>query len=113
LDAWIGGSLKIDIDKLTEEQLVDLNHRIVARLKFLREARSHSAMLEFRIGDRVSFNPEGRAQLVGIVTKYNRKTVTVITEGGEHWNVSPMLLRRAVAAVSQSASPNVVPIKRE
>ena len=105
--------MKIDLDKLTEAQLVDLNHRIVARLKFLREARSHSAMLEFRIGDRVTFKPEGSLPLVGVLTKYNRKTVTVITGDGEHWNVSPMFLRKADVQSTQSSAPNVVPIKRE
>jgi len=42
--------LKIDIDSLAEEQLIELNHRIVARLRLLNEMRSHSAMLDFRIG---------------------------------------------------------------
>ena len=104
--------MKIDIDKLSEEELADLNHRIVARLKFLHESRAHSAMLEFRIGDRVTFKREGRAPIVGVLTKYNRKTVTVITEGGEHWNVAPMFLRKAGAQSSQSSGSNVVPIKR-
>ena len=45
--------MKIDIDRLTEDELVDLNHRIVARLKMLNEVRAHSQMLEFKIGDRV------------------------------------------------------------
>ena len=48
---------RIDIDELTEAELVDLNHRIVERLRFLNHMRAHSQMLEFRIGDRVSFQP--------------------------------------------------------
>jgi hypothetical protein len=51
--------MKIDIDKLTEQELVDLNHRIVARLRFLAEMRAHTEMLEFSIGDRVVFQPPG------------------------------------------------------
>ena len=51
--------MKIDIDKLTEAELVDLNHRIVERLRFLNQARAHIQMLEFKIGDRVTFQPEG------------------------------------------------------
>ena len=99
--------MNLDIDKLTEAELVDLNHRIVARLKMLNEMRAHSQMLEFKIGDRVSFQPEGQSAIVGMLTRYNRKTVTVITDDGQHWNVSPMLLRRAVAresAPGQSAA---------
>src|SRR3989304_4995803 len=50
-------SMKIDIDKLTEAELVDLNNRIVERLRFLTHMRAHAQMLEFKIGDRVSFQP--------------------------------------------------------
>ena len=87
--------MKIDIDKLSEDELVDLNNRIVARLRFLNQMRAHSQMLDFRIGDRVTFQPEGRSPLIGIITRYNKKTVTVITDGGQHWNVAPGLLRKA------------------
>jgi hypothetical protein len=88
-------SMKIDIDKLSEDELIDLNNRIVARLRFLNQMRAHSQMLDFRIGDRVTFQPEGRPPLFGIITRYNRKTVTVITDSGQHWNVAPGLLRKA------------------
>ena len=43
--------MKIDIDHLTEAELVDLNSRIVARLRFLEQMRAHVEMLEFKIGD--------------------------------------------------------------
>ena len=86
--------MKIDIDKLTETELVDLNNRVVARLKFLSQMRAHAQMLDFSIGERISFQPEGHSFLTGIIAKYNRKSVTVITENGQHWNVSPMFLRK-------------------
>jgi len=57
--------MNIDIDKLSENELIDLNHRIVARLRFLNQMRAHSQMLDFRIGDRVTFQPEGRPALFG------------------------------------------------
>src|SRR6202171_3612059 len=72
--------MRIDIEGLTEAELVDLNNRVVGRLKFLRHMRAHSQMLEFSIGDRVSFQPEGRPLQLGMLTRYNKKTVTVITE---------------------------------
>ncbi|HEX9580853.1 MAG TPA: hypothetical protein VF970_07080 [Gemmatimonadales bacterium] len=87
--------MSIDIDKLTQAELVDLNNRIVERLRFLRHARAHAEMLEFGIGDRVAFQPGGRPPVVGMLTRYNKKTVTVITDTGERWNVDPHLLRRA------------------
>jgi len=103
---------RIDIDELTEAELVDLNHRIVERLRFLNHMRAHSQMLEFRIGDRVSFQPQGRAPVVGMLTRYNRKTVTVITDDGHHWNVSPQFLRRVESTVIDESDPtNVVHFK--
>jgi len=81
--------MKIDIDNLSEEELIDLNHRIIERLRFLSQMRAHSKMLDFRIGDRVTFQPEGRPPVVGMLTRYNKKTVTVITDSGQHWNVAP------------------------
>jgi len=86
--------MSIDIDALTEAELVALNHRIVARLKLLQQMRAHTAMLEFSLGERVSFQPDGHPVLFGTVTKYNRKSVTVITEGGQHWTVAPAFLRK-------------------
>jgi len=86
--------MKIDIDKLTEAELIDLNNRVVARLRFLTEMRAHARMLEFKIGDRVSFEPDGHPTVVGMVTRYNKKTVTVVTDAGQRWNVAPSLLRR-------------------
>lgn len=50
--------MRIDIDKLTEEELIDLNHRIVERLRMIRELRAHGAMMNFRIGERVVFYPD-------------------------------------------------------
>lgn len=97
--------MRIDIDGLTEAELIDLNNRVVERLKFLRHMRAHSQMLEFSIGDRVSFQPDGRPLLVGMLTRYNKKTVTVITESGEQWNVAPGLLH----SVNSSQSPDNAP----
>ena len=101
--------MKIDIDSLTEADLIDLNNRIVERLRFLHQMRSHAEMLEFRIGDRVEFQPDGQPLVVGMLTRYNKKTVTVITDAGQRWNVDPGFLRRASVEVDQSASdPKVI-----
>ena len=93
----------IDIDGLTEPELIDLNNRIVARLRFLQQARAHQSMLEFRIGDRVGFPSQAHGLVVGTLTRYNKKSVTVISESGERWTVAPSLLRR-VRDVKEAAS---------
>jgi len=106
--------MRIDIDGLTEAELIDLNHRVVERLKFLNHMRAHAQMLEFSIGDRVSFQPEGRPLIVGVLTRYNKKTVTVITESGEHWNMAPGLLGRVSSSQSvDNRSSNVIELNRK
>jgi hypothetical protein len=106
--------MRIDIDRLTEAELIDLNNRIVERLRFLNQMKAHSQMLEFRIGDRVTFQPEGLPPLIGMLTRYNRKTVTVITDDGQHWNVAPMFLRTVAPADSEETlDKNIIRMKRE
>ncbi len=104
---------KIDIDSLTEAELSDLNNRIVERLRFLHQARAHSRMLEFSVGDRVSFQPEGREPVLGVLTRYNRKTVTVITEQGQRWNVSPGALSKVKDVKDSFGGPNVVALRKK
>ena len=105
--------MKIDIDQLTEAELIDLNHRIVERLRFLSQMRAHVEMLEFKIGDRVTFQPLGQGRLKGMLTPYNKKTVTVITDTGQRWNVSPAVLSRVKPAKgTNTARSNVVPLNK-
>ena len=105
---------KINIDELTEAELIDLNHRIVERLRFLSQMRAHKRMIEFKIGDRVTFQPEGRPPVTGMLVRYNKKTVTVITEDGQHWNVSPSLLHRQESAGNADfVKANLIPFKKK
>jgi len=105
--------MKINIDELTEAELIDLNHRIVERLRFLKQMRAHEKMLEFKIGDRVTFQPEGHSRVAGMLVRYNRKTVTVITDDGQHWNVSPGFLRKMESAGNTNfGKSNLIPLKK-
>lgn len=86
--------MKIDIDTLTYDELVSLNYKIVERLKFLDSMHTHKEMMQFNPGDQVWFEPPGRGKQFGTIVKYNKKTVTVITESGQKWNISPHLLNK-------------------
>lgn len=107
--------MTIDIDRLTEAELHDLNHRIVARLRFLQQMRAHASMLEFRVGDRVEFQPtDGRPLVAGMLTRYNRKTVTVIADDGVRWNVAPVFLRKAnMEKDITPAQANIFPLRSQ
>lgn len=103
---------KIDIDKLSEAELVDLNHRIVERLRFLEQRRAHARMLEFSIGDRVCFESGSHGLVEGILTRYNKRTVTVIADDRRQWNVSPGLLHRPNPPdAAEAGATNVIRLK--
>ena len=83
--------MPIDIDGLSFEELLELNQRVVARLKMLESMQVHMEMMRFNPGQRVSFEHRG-GRILATLVKYNRKTVTVITDDGQRWNISPHLL---------------------
>jgi hypothetical protein len=108
--------MKIDIDKLSEEELIDLNHRIVERLKFLESCHTHKEMMEmmeFSPGDQVSFEPPGQKKKMGTLVKYNKKTVTVITSTGQKWNVSPHLLTKVKKVKANEDRGNVIELHQK
>lgn len=86
--------MTIDIDQLTETELIDLNRRIVERLRLIQQMRAHKAMMNFSVGEKVQFRSSVGELVRGILTRYNKKTVTIITDDHRHWNVSPALLEK-------------------
>jgi len=86
--------MAIDIDDLTYEQLINLNHKIVERLKFMDSMHAHNEMIQFNPGDKVTFEPHNREKQTGTLVKFNKKTVTVLTDDGQSWNVAPHLLSK-------------------
>jgi hypothetical protein len=47
-----------------------------------------------------------------MIMRYNRKTMTVIADGGRQWNVSPSLLRRAGSFETAETEPsNIIRLK--
>jgi hypothetical protein len=83
--------MTIDLERMSTDELVALNHRIVERLKYLESVQTYESMMAFNLGAKVSFESRDGREL-GTLVKYNRKTVTVITDGGTRWNISPHLL---------------------
>jgi len=103
--------MAIDIDDLTYEELVKLNHKIVERLKFLDSMHTHNEMMQFSPGDKVTFHPTNRERQTGTLVKYNKKTVTVVTDNGEQWNVAPQLLskiKKEKTKTNKSKQGNVI-----
>lgn len=98
---------RINIDHLTEAELIDLNHRIIERVRLMNQVRAHDyAAVSYRRSRRLQ--TRAGTSLFGILTRYNRKSVTVITDSGQRWNVSPRFLRLAEAG-QESANTQSVP----
>lgn len=99
--------MSINIDHLSVDELVTLNHHIIERLKMLESLEAHKSMMQFHPGARVSFDSPSGERLSGTVMKFNRKTVTVVTDTSQRWNISPHLL----SPIKNAQAGTVVDIK--
>jgi hypothetical protein len=54
--------------------------------------------MRFSPGDQVCFDLASRGKQFGTLVRFNKKTVTIITESGQQWNISPHLLRKVKSA---------------
>jgi len=103
--------MKINIDHLTESELIHLNEKIIQRLRMIRQMRAHVQMLDFQIGERVWFQTEGEEIISGMLVRYNKKSVTVVTDDGHRWTVAPGFLRKTTPASASPGTGNVVEIE--
>jgi hypothetical protein len=100
-----------DLTKLSEDELVELNRRIIERLQLLRSARSLAQLARFSVGMAVEFDTDDRRTISGTVARLNQRTATVVTASGR-WRVSPRLLRPAASTPATTRSPRVVVLPR-
>ncbi len=100
--------MRINIDQLTEPELLELNRRIVERLRILHQLHAHVRMMEFNIGERVSFQTDQHKTVEGTLVRYNKKSVTIVSDDGGRWTVSPGLLRKAGAAGREGKAGKVI-----
>jgi hypothetical protein len=86
-------TMSIDLTRLSEDELIDLNRRIVERLRLMRSTRQLVELAQFTVGMSVEFTTDDGRTLQGAITRLNRKTATVCCNPSGHWRVSPTLLR--------------------
>lgn len=79
------------LDTLNEEQLELLYDKVWERLQFLRRKEDLHELSHFSVGDKVAFDCRGQL-LAGIIIRINQRTVTLRTESGRQWRVSPHCL---------------------
>ncbi|HEY9120427.1 MAG TPA: hypothetical protein VIN33_11760 [Marinobacter sp.] len=104
--------MSIDIDGLSYEELLDLNDRIIARLKHLDASDTLNAMMKLNLGSKVCFDAGHQGIQVGTLIKFNQKTVTVLTDNGRRrWKVSPQMLSPVIEEAGSST--NVIDIQKK
>ena len=94
----------IDLTKFSEDELIDLNRRIVERLQFIRSARHLTELARFAVGMVVEFTTDDGRTLEGKITRLNRRTATICCTPSGHWRVSPALLRTVAHSDTPAAS---------
>ncbi len=80
------------VRRMNEEELRFLNRLIVERLKLIGQARSTAMLARFSVGDQVGFPSTSGERKVGVITRLNKKTASIATDDGQHWNVHPGFL---------------------
>ena len=94
-----GDSNRIEefIKDLSEEELRYLNRLIVERVKLMSQAKSTFEMAKFNIGELVEFEDNDGNTITGRLIKLNKKTVSILTDERQRWNVAPAFLRSVEA----------------
>ena len=103
--------MNINIDNMNEDELLALNSRVIARLKLIQQHNTLNSMIKFEVGQRVSFDPDGRMR-TGVLIKFNPKTVVVLTDDGQRWKVSPQLIRHLIDSGKSSTNNKVTTLRR-
>ena len=69
----------MDIDNLSYEELFELHERVIRRLRYIADMRARAVLERFSVGDRVRFDDGSGRTLAGVVSRVNRKTLTIDT----------------------------------
>ena len=88
---------KMDIDKLSKDELIELNREIVARIKMLQNLENSKKTKLFRVDDDVKFESRKTGKCIyGTVQKVNRKTIDIKEKNSRTvWRVSASLVEDA------------------
>lgn len=100
------GPVPIDLTRFSEDELIDLNRRIIERLQFIRSAKHLTQLARFSVGMTVEFEREDGSTVRGSIARLNRQTATVVGPSGR-WRVSPALLR-IVESKEHTSAPRII-----
>jgi len=79
--------MDIEIGNLSLKELVELHDKVARRIWELQRTKLSEKLGEFQIGDRISFQSEGKT-ITGTVIRVNRKTLSIRRQES-YWYVAP------------------------
>jgi hypothetical protein len=80
-----------DLARLSEDELIDLNRRVVERLPLLRSAKSLAQLPTLSAGMVVEFDPDDGRTLGGTIARLNQRTATAVTASGRGYVLQAFL----------------------
>jgi len=84
------------LNKLTRDELLQLNKAIVKRIRFMDNLRQMEVHLGFEAGQRVEWSDKRGVRRTGRVLRVNTKTISVEEDGDPEgiWRISTVALKR-------------------
>ena len=105
--------LENEIESLSYDELLEINRLIVDRIKVLRASKTSLEMQKFNLGNKVEFFTDEGEVISGTVAKVNKKTVGIVTNDGERWNVSPTLLSLGDSSLSAATDQKIIDFEKK
>lgn len=92
----IGNDVKSFINLMDLDELIKLNKYVVKRIRLISDTKVMEKVQDFELLENVYFFDEGGNRVDGTIIRLNKKTVTIKTESGMEWRVSPNFLKRSI-----------------
>ena len=93
----------MDLSRLSEAELVELNRRVVERLEVVRAARDGNEWTRFTVGMVVDFTDDEGQQRRGAIARLDREAATILSQAGS-WRVPPSRIHMPLSANAPGAA---------
>ena len=104
--------MSFDLEKMTTEDLRQLNHAIVDILQSRRQSETYKALSDFCVGDHVMFDDHGD-EVRGHIVRVNKKSVSIDAyDPPGRWRVSPKCVSKIEGSSELGIPGNVVDLFR-
>ena len=88
--------IELVLNKLTREELIELNRAVVKRIKLMDDLKRMAANSAFEVNDHVAWNDNEGEYRTGHVLRINTKTISVEEDGDPEgiWRIPASYLKK-------------------